>query len=272
MKLFYSSGFLASLTLMLGFIYQPILAYAEPETPEVEASAQAKTTQGDANTLYVMGLKCITGHGESRKDYKQARFFMEQAAQQGLPKAQVMYATLLYEGLGGEQDFAGARKWFTQAANKNQPSAQFFMGVMEQLGKGAPANEAKAAQWYEKAAKQGHVRANVALGMLYASGKGIKTDFAKARQYFEYAALRGHNVAQLKLGLMYKLGFGTAIDLPRGYAWLEIAKAGGNTKAATFAGNNFKPALKPGQVTEAKALEEKLLSQIKVHQAEKEVL
>jgi uncharacterized protein len=226
----------------------------------------------DAKSLYIMGLKCMTGHEGTPKDYAKARRLFEEATKQGYTKAELMLGTLYYEGLGGDQDYAKARSYFEKAATLNQPSAQFFLGVMEQLGKGTEKNDAKAAQWYEKSARQGHVRANVALGMLYASGKGVKEDLHKAHDYFEFAALRGHNVAQLKLGLMYKLGFGTTLDLPRGYAWLEIAQENGSKKATDYLGDRFTPPLSKADKEKASRVKHELNQRITELKTQKPVL
>jgi uncharacterized protein len=246
---------------------------AKPKTTGFAlAATNDAATVADAKSLYVMGLKTLTGHDGTPKDYAKARLLFEQAAKQGYPKAELMLGTLYYEGLGGEKDYAKARTYYESAASHNQPSAQFFLGVMEQLGKGTEKNEAKAAQWYEKSARQGHVRANVALGMLYASGKGVKEDLNKAHNYFEFAALRGHNVAQLKLGLMYKLGFGTTLDAPRGYAWLEIAKENGAQKAEEYLGANFTPPLTPAEKEKATRIKQELNTRITALKSEKPVL
>jgi uncharacterized protein len=272
----------AAMSVVLGCIFlmsQTVMAVqntanlAKPKTAGFAlASIQDASTALDAKSLYVMGLKNMTGHEGTPKDYAKARLLFEQAAKYDYPKAELMLGTLYYEGLGGEKDYTKARTYFEGAASHQQPSAQFFLGVMEQLGKGTPINEAKAAQWYEKSAKQGHVRANVALGMLYAGGKGVKEDFKKAHDYFEFAALRGHHVAQLKLGLMYKLGFGTTLDAPHGYAWLEIAQENGSKKAGDYLGSHFTPALSSTEKEKAQKIKQELHARITTLKTEKPVL
>jgi uncharacterized protein len=54
----------------------------------------------------------------------------EQAAKQGLPKAQSLVAAGYYHGLGVKRDLKKAVQWYKTGAASGDPNAQYNLGAM----------------------------------------------------------------------------------------------------------------------------------------------
>ncbi|MEX6246961.1 tetratricopeptide repeat protein [Providencia hangzhouensis] len=65
---------------------------------------------------------------------------IEQEAQKGDIKAQVMLGIGYYLGNELKQDYGKAKKWLTMASNKGNSDAQLFLGDMYLNGNGVEAN------------------------------------------------------------------------------------------------------------------------------------
>ena len=146
---------------------------------------EAENNDPKAQTALGMLLSGIT-HGDYRKNYKQSFFWVNQAAEQGYSKAQVVIA-------------------------------EMYMN-----GEVVPMNAKKAKVWYEKAAEQGNLDGVYGLARLYRYGTGVRKDYEKAFAYYQQAALDDHIRSQVGVGLSYRDAKGVNKNMVKAYAWLLI--------------------------------------------------
>ena len=84
-------------------------------------------------------------------------------------EAQLLLASMYFDGAGVPRDEAEAAKWFARAAERNDPRAQYALAVLA-------TDPAEKARWLGLAAQQGHVGAQRTLGVAYFAGVGIAAD------------------------------------------------------------------------------------------------
>jgi len=146
---------------------------------------EAESNDPKAQTALGMLLSGVT-HGDFRKNYKQSFFWVNQAAEQGYSKAQVV------------------------------------MAEMYMNGEVVPMNAKKAKIWYEKAAEQDNLDGVNGLARLYRYGTGVRKDYEKAFAYYQQAALEDHTRSQVGVGLSYRDAKGVNKNMVKAYAWLLI--------------------------------------------------
>lgn len=152
----------------------------------IEACAiEAENNDPKAQTALGMLLSGIT-HGDFRKNYKQSFFWVNQAAEQGYSKAQVV------------------------------------MAEMYMNGEVIPMSAKKAKVWYEKAAEQNNLDGVNGLARLYRYGTGVRKDYEKAFAYYQQAALENHTRSQVGVGLSYRDAKGVKKNMVKAYAWLLV--------------------------------------------------
>jgi uncharacterized protein (TIGR02996 family) len=116
----------------------------------------------------------------------------------------------------GEQrrDYRNARKWLQRAVDAGHAPAMYLLGVMYQLGLGMWDNDPKkAAKLYRRAADLGFARATVELAMMYAAGEGVRQNTAKAVLLYQLAAGAGEGKAHRILGNRFRDGRGVPKDV-----------------------------------------------------------
>lgn len=91
---------------------------------------------------------------------------LAQQASAGNGHAQFFYAKRLQKGDGLPTDAKNAAYWYEQAAKQGIAPAQLNLGIMYLRGEGVPANMAQGRSWLEKAANLGDNRASYALAMI----------------------------------------------------------------------------------------------------------
>jgi len=146
---------------------------------------EAENNDPKAQTALGMLLSGIT-HGDFRKNYKQSFFWVNQAAEQGYNKAQVV------------------------------------MAEMYMNGEVVPMSAKKAKVWYEKAAEQNNLDGVNGLARLYRYGTGVRKDYEKAFSYYQQAAIENHTRSQVGVGLSYRDAKGVKKNMVKAYAWLLI--------------------------------------------------
>ncbi|HYD17976.1 MAG TPA: tetratricopeptide repeat protein [Patescibacteria group bacterium] len=93
-------------------------------SPEKIAEVQRLAKSGDKDGLFLLGMLTATGKGVS-KDPEKALLLLRQAAEKGLPKAQlVLGLALTSDMLGLAQDPAEGKYWLEKAAAKGVPQAE----------------------------------------------------------------------------------------------------------------------------------------------------
>jgi hypothetical protein len=100
-------------------------------------------------------LSHMYAHGTGvARNKKEARTWLERAAQHGDVDAQYELGNALREGFGVVQDYEGAAKWLELAAMNGNADAQYALGQMYRAGMGVPADNTKAYVWFNLAAAQ----------------------------------------------------------------------------------------------------------------------
>ena len=130
--------------------------------------------------------------------------------------AQVLVASMAYDGAGVARNRAEAATWFRKAAEHGDTFAMFQLGWLLRNGDGTPRSEADAVRWFRQAADRGDAGAEESLGEGYMKGLGGGApDYGAAVYWFERAASKGDGFAQVNLGLLYSNGRGVPRDMQR---------------------------------------------------------
>ncbi|MGD9538169.1 MAG: tetratricopeptide repeat protein [Alphaproteobacteria bacterium] len=93
-------------------------AYTAGDHERAERLWRPEAERGDANAAFGLGVIA-----ESRGDDAEATRWYEQAAQRGLPAAQVLIGQRYAEGTGVARDPVLAYAWFTRAIEAGVPNA-----------------------------------------------------------------------------------------------------------------------------------------------------
>mmetsp|Transcript_21341 Transcript_21341/g.38740 ORF Transcript_21341/g.38740 Transcript_21341/m.38740 type:complete len:195 (+) Transcript_21341:2100-2684(+) len=107
---------------------------------------------------------------------------------------------LYYFQENGEVDYEKARYYFEQAAEQGDAKSQCKLGDVYYGGKGVQRDYIKARHYYELAAEQGDANSQRKLGdIYYHGGNGVRPDYVKAIHYYVLAAEQGNAYSQRKL-------------------------------------------------------------------------
>lgn len=167
----------------------------------------ALATAGDSRARFHLGKIFSCGLGV-HKDYKQAIYWFQLAAEQGHDDAQFSLGWAYHLGLGGYKDAQKASEWYQKAAEQGHAEAQFQLGRLYTFSD--LRNDALAVEWFLCAAKQDHSSAQFKLGWMYHLGMGVEQSDRQAFHWFILAAEQDHAGAQASLGEMYKHGWGSS--------------------------------------------------------------
>jgi len=157
--------------------------------------AQAAIEWRDREAQYQLSICYLYGI-RVPKDYKEALYWLEKAADNGHVQAQSMLGSLLLEG---KEDDKRAFYWLKKAAQNGDTDSQCNLGYCLQDSVGCERNDMEAFYWFESAAKQKHAEAQDNVGCCLLVGKGCQTDEAAAFHWFAKAARRGYGEAQYHL-------------------------------------------------------------------------
>ena len=125
-------------------------------------------------------------------NYTEAALWLGPAAGQGVVEAQLLLASMYYQGLGLPQDYAQAVAWFAKAAEQGNAEAQTNLGYVYDKGIGVDQDYKQAVSWYRRAAEQGYAYAQFDLGMMYFEGLGVIQSYVEAHKWLNLASSNGH--------------------------------------------------------------------------------
>lgn len=111
-------------------------------------------TSNPPDDEFKTGNRYLLGLGVA-KNYGQALYWFEKAAEDGSPYAQNELGYMYAAGKGVTRSYPTAIDWYTKAARQNLASAQFNLGLLYELGLGAPQNKTKARELFQQASQQG---------------------------------------------------------------------------------------------------------------------
>lgn len=174
----------------------------------------------------------LASNSIKEEQYEAAEELLRQGASEGDRRCDYYLGVLLLSGeLSGRRDPTAGSRWLLNAANAGLPQAQLDLGRLHAAGNGVDKNMTRAAAWYRKAADQGVSAAQVELGLLYAAGTGVEQDTKSAADWFRKAAKNGDPLGQAALGLATFQGVGVEKNVVDGYVWTKLAANQGNTEA-----------------------------------------
>ena len=208
--------------------------------------------QGHAIAQYNLGRIYQNGLPYGKKpisqNLKQAEFYLQRAASQGVVSAYhqlgVLYynfgvqltATSLTEKEFQEWDTNGdkvispqenrhlrdAHDHFLLAAQQQHGPALHALGVIYLQGHGTPPDPAKSVYWLKLAIAHPQPDSYYNLAQLYESGRGTEVNLSRAFMLYHQAAKMGHAPSQYNIGLYYyqgrKAGSLVSINVPKPFA------------------------------------------------------
>lgn len=148
---------------------------------------------------------------------------LEQAAEQGDVRKQVILGRTLLHGPVGLRDYAKAAFWLGKAANQGNASAMYLLGGMYLRGQGVTQDSVAALKWTREAAALRYPEAIFMVGNAYENGQGVAVDLAEARRWYREAADMGLPVAQRFMGDFYIAGIGVEQDFDAAERWYRLA-------------------------------------------------
>lgn len=194
----------------------------------IEPAARA----GDPVAQRILGTAYDTGSGKVTSP-RLARDWFTRAADQNDAAAQLALAIMALEGRRGMPvDPQAALAWLEKAMGQGAPRAFLLRAQMMLDGVGGPANPAAAAAMLITAQELGAPQASMMLAGLYARGQGVPRDMARARAAYARAAQMGHGPAMAQLAVMHELGQGGPVDPAAAFALYQEAVNLGDAGAA----------------------------------------
>ena len=151
---------------------------------------RAAAIAGEMSAQYEIAERFGDGRGVPR-DERQAAYWLELAAKQGLAPAQLRLGGYYEKGIGVKKDLAAARDLYLAAAAKGNGKAMHNLAVLYADGVNGRADYHTAALWFRKAANRGITDSQYNLAILYARGSGEPQNYAEAYKWFALAAKQG---------------------------------------------------------------------------------
>lgn len=122
---------------------------------------------------------------------RQALYWFERAAISGNVMAMNMVGRCLDQGWGIRASARMAEPWFRAAAERGLDWGMYNLATLLTLGNGVPQDRRAALYWFRKAAALGHAKSLNIVGGFYEDGWEVTRDLAMAREYYRQAALAG---------------------------------------------------------------------------------
>lgn len=168
------------------------------QTPELDTlpptiggpSLRAAAISGDMAAQYEIALRFGEGRGVPRNE-RQAAYWLDLAAKQGLAPAQFRLGGYYEKGIGVKKDLAAARDLYLAAAAKGNGKAMHNLAVLYADGVNGRPDYHTAAHWFRRAADRGITDSQYNLAILYARGSGEPQNYVEAYKWFALAAKFG---------------------------------------------------------------------------------
>lgn len=188
----------------------------------------------------------IHSNAQNPEQAKEALKFLNMAAEQGLPKAEIILASLYESGEAGQKDFSKAMALYRKAAEAHEPHAGCRIADMYREGRGVPQDVGEVVKWLQIEAGQNCGGAQFKLAMYAEQNK----DMAQALDLFRRAATNCMAQAQAALGDRLSDGFTVPPNYPEAYLWFFAAAQAGDRFAGASA-RSLRPKLTPEQIQAA---------------------
>lgn len=191
------------------------------------AAQESLATLGNAYAKTSLGERYLSGNGVN-PDAKKAVNYLQQASDEGLPRAQAMLGYCFLKGKGVELNPEKAIDLIEQASKHSDALAERYMGFISLDGVEAlnrQRDTETAAEWFSKALEHGDINSANWLGVLiYNKLESQNENRAKAFGLFQKAAEADSRDAQFNLALCYERGLGVEEDKEKAAQWYRKAK------------------------------------------------
>ena len=189
--------------------------------------------RGKTETLYQLGLKYYYSAGTKftnvPQDYKQAIYWIQQAARKGNSAAQNQVGLAFRFGNGVPQDYDEAARWFAIAAEQELADAQFNLARSYRYhdwnGSSIKDKMKTSAQLFLAAAEKGHLWAQLGIGKAYVQGEGLQSDYVRATAWYLMALNQGFYEAEQSIrsiaSNLTSTEFKQAFDLAKTWSLLQ---------------------------------------------------
>ena len=122
--------------------------------PFATAATELSAIHGHSTSQYSLAGFYLHGSDGKPLDYTQARYWYEQSAEQGNPRAQSKLGWIYLKGLGVRPDTRMAIIWYKLAAEQGDIHAQYTLGLIYRNGTGINVNNYEARKWLTLTADQ----------------------------------------------------------------------------------------------------------------------
>gem|GEM_PF-3273929 len=214
---------------------QGIRSYNNKNYEGARRELEPLATRGWAEAQYYVGMTSYQkGQGKflglkAGEDYKDALYWLSEAANRNYPDAYTAIAQMYDKGHGVKKNPAEARDWRQRAnaarqtwntplaknrrqAERGDTEAYADIGRMYYYGRdGVAKNIPESVKWFRQAAERGNSAAQYNLGLIYSEGKdGVPQNYSEAVKWYRLAANQGTAEAMLNLGALYHNGQGVS--------------------------------------------------------------
>ena len=185
---------------------------------------------GDPDGLYALAMAYLFGW-DVDQDEGRGYELLERAVDAGQTEAMTLMVRLYmhgeYDGLTPER----AAGYAIEAAEDGIPDAQLFAGIAYRDGVSVDVDYARAASYFRLAANRGNHEARTCLGQMYEEGLGVEKDETKAYRLYRTAAKGGDVNAMFRAGVCCEFGAGTTADMDAAMEWYSMAAGQGDAFA-----------------------------------------
>lgn len=190
--------------------------------------------RGDTEAMYRLALHYGKG-GVVAPDQEKSGYWLGKAARAGHAAAQADLALMIFasarQGDIPREQLSQATVYLEQAAEQGEPRALDRLGSLYVATAKSEVRLQEAANLFQRAASQGHPPAMVHLATLYFNGQGVEKDVTKGLELLKKAADAGDLTAAYRLSEIYLVGGPVKADQQQARLWLEKAANSGRPEA-----------------------------------------
>ena len=194
------------------------------------------------------------------KDFITAFKKFHNAAETGIPRAQLILAVMYEKGEGTQKNIDESIRLLMLAGNNGVIYAQLSLGNKYRDGEYVNHDYLQAFYWFKLAAENGDKVAQYNLGTMYEKNKGVIQNYQEALKWYKSSAEQGYFKAHNNIALMYLRSNGLERDISKAYMWLYIAAASGGDKVLNEQKEMVSKYLSPDQILNSENLGKKCIS------------
>lgn len=199
---------------------------AQGVSGDVVSTMQRLANHDHVQQQEALGALHLKGIGGAKKNYIEARYWLERAAKNESPYAQYALSTIYLKGLGVPQDIKKWDYWLKKAALNGEKSAQLLMGKRyesgDSVGSGVQPDLVYAQFWFNKACDGGSPEACALSERIVMDPKSNLPRYTKEHlARVKDLARKGDAKASAVLGWNYLDGFGVRASSWKAKLWFK---------------------------------------------------